>query len=187
MCGLGPGGNGIRDIENFLELIYRNIESGRWRSTDPDDFFQMVSWHPYIEEEPTTGNWVDPNQEVYEVMEKHDDGNKRVVFSEIGYTDNDLSKEKVAEYLKEVFGLAKDNFPWLDTIYWYRLQDRNLLYAGGPSRMDGFGLIESTETWTWKPVADAYQSLVNTRSNECIPFFNFCSVWRFFWSLHKNQ
>ena len=162
MGGLGPGGNGIQDIENFLRSIYENIESGKWNSTDPDDFFEVACWHPYIfKEKPTKENWVYPNQKVHEVVIKHDRENKTVVFSEMGYTDNDLSRDKIAEYLKEVFRLAKNNFPWLETIYWYRLSDRNLIYAGGPSKIDGFGVVESPETWTWKPAAYTYQSLTH--------------------------
>lgn len=163
MCGLGPGGNGIRDIERFLDSLYKNIESGRWPSTNPDDFFQVASWHPYIStEKPTKQNWVDPNKAVYEIMKKHGDGDKRVVFSEMGYTDNNLSRNKIAEYFSEVFKLAKNNFPWLDTIYWYRLTDRDLIYEGQKdSKMDGYGVIESPETWTWKPAAYAYESLTH--------------------------
>ena len=157
MCGLGPGGNGIRDIERFLDSIYENIESGRWPSMDPDDFFQVACWHPYtFKEKPTKENWVNRNKAVYEVMKRHNDTNKRVVFSEISYSDNVNSSHyapahKIAEYLPEVFRLAKNNFPWLDTIYWFRLTDRD----------DGFGVVEAPENWTWKPAAYAYESLTH--------------------------
>ena len=151
MCGLGPAANGIRDIENFLNSIYENIESGRWPSTNPDDFFQVACWHPYIfKEKPTKQNWVDPNIAVYEVMKNHGDKDKPVVFSEMGYTDNDLSREQIAKYLLEVFRLAR-NFSWLDTIYWFRLTNRD----------DGFGVVEAPENWTWKPAAYAYKSLTH--------------------------
>lgn len=166
MGGLGPFeestyGNGIYDIRDFLNSTYENIKSGGWPSTNPDDFFQVVSWHPYtFREKPTRENWVKPNKDVYEVMKKHGDGDKRVIFSEIGYSDNVESRhyaprEKIAEYLREVFKLAKDNFPWLDTIYWFRLIDR---------KGDGCGIVESPETWTWKPVAYAYQSLIRVEA-----------------------
>ncbi len=167
MGGLGPSGNGIKDIENFLRSIYENIESNKWNSTDPEDFFEVACWHPYIfKEKPTKQNWVDPNKAVYEVMKQHGDDDKHVVFSEMGYTDNDLSREEIAEYLQDVFSLAKDNFPWLETIYWYRLTDRDLIYQGSKvSKMDGFGVVESPETWTWKPAAFAYQSLTHLDDN----------------------
>jgi len=168
MCGLGPienstYGNGIYDIRDFLNLTYENIESGRWPSTNPDDFFQVACWHPYtFEEKPNKENWVKPNEAVYEVMKRHNDRDKRVVFSEMGYSDNVSSphhapRDKIGEYLTEVFRLAKNNFSWLDTIYWYRLADRN---------GDGYGLVESPEDgWTLKPAAYAYQSLTHLDSS----------------------
>lgn len=30
-----------------------------------------------------------------------------------------------------------------------------------PQKIDGFGVVESPETWTWKPAAYAYQSLTH--------------------------
>jgi len=161
MCGLGPGGNGIQGIKVFLDLIYKNIESGEWPSTNSSDFFQVACWHPYIfEEKPNKENWVDPNIEVHEIMKNHGDNNKSVVFSEMGYTDTDVSRDKIAKYLLEVFRLAGNNFPWLDTIYWFRLTDR---------KGDGYGLVESPEDgWTWKPAAYAYQSLTHLDSSVAV-------------------
>jgi len=153
MCGLGPGRNRMHDIKVFLDLIYENIESGEWPSTNPDDFFQVVCWHPYIfTEKPNKTNWVEPNKEVYEVMKNHGDGDKRVIFSEMGYSDNDLSRDEIAEYLLEVFRLTRNNFCWLDTIYWFRLTDR---------KGDGYGVVEAPENWTWKPAAYTYESLTH--------------------------
>jgi len=166
MCGLGPAANRIRDIENFLDSIYENIESGRWPSTNPDDFFQVACWHPYTSnEKPNKKNWVDPNKAVYEVMKRHGDGNKRVVFSEMGFSDNctGLSKEEVADYLLETFRLAKDNFPWLDIIYWFRLADRDPKYHPNLDCSEyGYGVVETPrENWTWKPAAYTYESLTH--------------------------
>jgi len=166
MCGLGPAANGIRDIENFLNSIYENIESGEWPSMNPNDFFQVACWHPYtFNEKPTKHNWVNPNKAVYEVMKKHGDGNKKVVFSEMGFSDNctGLFKEEVAEYLSETFRLAKDNFPWLRTIYWFRLTDRDPEYDPNLDCSEyGYGVVETPrENWTWKPAAYAYESLTH--------------------------
>jgi len=170
MCGLGPAANGIRDIENFLDSIYENIESGRWPSTNSDDFFQVACWHPYTSnEKPNKENWVDPNKAVYEVMKNHGDGDKRVVFSEMGFSDQctGLSREQVAEYLLESFRLAKDNFPWLDTIYWFRLTDRDPEYANLDCSEYGYGIVETPrENWLWKPAAYAYKSLTQPESTD---------------------
>lgn len=173
MCGLGPiqnstHGNGIYDIRDFLNLIYENIESDRWSSTDSDDFFQVACWHPYtFTVKPTKLNWVNPNKAVYEVVKNHGDENKRVVFSEMGFSDNctGLSEEEVADYLLETFGLTKDNFLWLDTIYWFRLIDRDPKYDPDFDCSEyGYGVVETPrENWLWKPAAYAYESLAHSQ------------------------
>jgi hypothetical protein len=89
MCGLGPGENGINDIRDFLDSIYKNIKSGRWPSTNPDDFFEVACWHPYIgTQKPIEQNWINPNIEIHNVMVYHGDADKPVIFSEFGYSDN---------------------------------------------------------------------------------------------------
>ncbi len=158
MCGLGPGGNRLKDIESFLDAIYENIESGRWPSTNISDFFQTACWHPYVSnEEPTEQNWVIPNTEIYNVTVNHGDTSRRVIFSEMGFSDNStgLSREEVADYLNETFRLAKDKFPWLDTIYWFRLIDPDAHFDQNLSEREyGYGLFSLG--WCWKPAATAY-------------------------------
>lgn len=123
---------------------------------NPDDYFQEVSWHPYLYEEPNESNWVNPNKDIHDIMERYEDKGKPVVFSEFGYSDNKTSKEDVQNYLLKAFQLAEDNFPWLETIYWFRLIDppTNTTSEVNPP---GFGLMNSD--WIWKPAAYAYQSL----------------------------
>jgi hypothetical protein len=155
--GLSPGSN-LNEIADSLEKIYDNIDSGLWPSSDSNDYFQIACWHPYLwTVEPNSTNWVNPNEAIYEVMNSHGDGGKRVVFSEFGYNDNDNSQEDVANYLDEAFQLAQRDFPWLDTIYWFRLvePDPN---TTSPENPPGFGLINLN--WTWKPVAQTYKNLI---------------------------
>jgi hypothetical protein len=157
--GLAPGSN-LSEIADFLEKIYDNIESGKWPSTNTDDYFQIASWHPYLwTGQPNMTNWVDPNNAIRNVMVRHGDENKKVVFSEFGYNDHNNSREDIAGYLLDAFQLARDNFPWLETIYWFRLvePDQETVSQENP---EGFGLIDSN--WTWKPVAYAYQWLIRT-------------------------
>lgn len=168
MCGLGPteNENGIYYIRDFLDLIYENIKSGNWSSTNLDDFFQVACWHPYtFNAKPTEENWVEPNKAVYEIMKNHGDGDKPVVFSEMGYSDNctGLSKEEIARYLTEVFRLAKKIFTWLKTIYWFRLVDPDPKYDRNLDCSEyGYGVIETPrENWVWKPAAYACQSLTS--------------------------
>jgi hypothetical protein len=155
--GLSPGSN-LDEIAYSLEKIYDNIDSDSWPSSDSNDYFQIACWHPYLwTVEPNSTNWVNPNEAIYEVMNSHGDGGKRVVFSEFGYNDNETEsgRANVAIYLNETFELAQ-NFQWLDTIYWFRLVEPNpnTTSTENPS---GFGLFDLN--WTWKPAAIKYQSV----------------------------
>ncbi|MEM2937582.1 MAG: hypothetical protein QXJ63_03455 [Candidatus Bathyarchaeia archaeon] len=157
------GGLAPDQIAHFLERLYVNIKSGQWPSKDPDDYFQIACWHPYLfHEEPTYSNWVIPNNDVYNVMKCYGDGGKQVFFSEFGYSDHKILREKVSNYLVKAFQLAKDNFPWLETIYWFRLIDPEpaTISVNNPP---GYGLINLD--WTWKPAAYAYQSLAKGEAN----------------------
>jgi hypothetical protein len=154
--GLSPGAD-LSEIAQFLDQVYKNIESGQWPSTDPDDYFQIACWHPYLWiGDPTYSNWVFPNEAIYEVMNNHGDWNKRVIFSEFGYNDNDNTPENISRYLLETFQLARANFPWLDTIYWFRLVEINASTTCNP---EGFGL--TSVNGTWKSAAYAYYNLTH--------------------------
>jgi hypothetical protein len=99
---------------------------------------------------------VNPKKAVYSVMERYGDGDKRVFFSEFGYSDCNISQENISKYLRKAFKLAKDNFPWLETIYWFRLIEPELATVS-VNNPPGYGLIKLD--WTWKPAAYTYQSL----------------------------
>jgi len=160
--GLAPYPN-IYRIADFLEVIYRNIESGRWPSTDTNDYYQVVCWHPYLSNErPTFQNWINPNNVIYGVMRDHGDGNKSVVFSEFGYSSSRIPVELVSEYLLEAFQLALYNFPWLETIYWFRLIEPHPATVNSINPV-GYGLIETD--WEWKIVAYAYNTLIKTTTH----------------------
>lgn len=150
-------------ITNSLRDIYEDIE-GRGdisitNSTDPDDYFQVACWHPYLfNVTPTFTSWVVPNNEVHQVMVNHGDSDKRVIFSEFGYRDvNDNTPEEVARYLNETFQLASESLPWLDTIYWFRLVDPSPETVGDINPA-GYGIINLN--WTRKPAADSYRNLI---------------------------
>lgn len=169
MCGLGPR---LGDIKDFLNATYVNINSGGWSSASPNDFFQIACWHPYFTEEPNFTDWIIQNEAIYEIMKNNSDGNKPVVFSEMGFSDNStgFSREEVADCLNETFRLAKDNFPWLDTIYWFRLIDPDARFDQNLSESEyGYGLFSLG--WCWKPAATTYSIVPEFPSNIVLSVF----------------
>lgn len=168
MGGLGPSENtseGLKYIEDFLDAIYKNIESGDWPSTNTTDFFQVACWHPYLlTQKPNQTNWVEPNNAIHNVMIAHGDADKPVVFSEFGYSDNStgLTEAQVAEYVNETFSLARTSFqPWLKTVYWFRLIDPDPQFDKLPPEQYGFGLVKSpANNYDKKPAAFTYAEIV---------------------------
>lgn len=155
----------ISVIKSSISEIYNDIgnRSGSiTNSTNPDDYFQVACWHPYLwTGEPNYTSWVKPNQDIYDTINKtYHDTNKRVIFSEFGYSDNsdygNNTSEEVAKYLNEAFQLAQEYFPWLDTIYWYRLIEEPV--ANNSWNPPGYGLFYMN--WTWKPAAHTYQEII---------------------------
>jgi len=166
------GGLGARDdltgIMVFLETLYERINCTECHpytsSYNPDDFFQVASWHPYWSNAPNQ-NWIDQNIQMHNIMIKHGDAYKPVVFSEFGYSDNStgLNETQIAEYLKQTFNLAVKNFqPWLNTIYWFRLIDPDPKVDKLDYIEYGFGLIKSpAENYTRKLAANAYEEIIS--------------------------
>jgi hypothetical protein len=163
--GLSPG-SGLSEIADFLNLTYQRIESRQWPhpSNNTGDYFQIACWHPYLwTVGPNETNWIDPNNAIHEIMVNHGDGSKRVIFSEFGYNDNDNTPEDISRYLLETFQLARDNFfPWLKTIYWFRLIDPAPWTVNASWNPSGFGLFDLN--WRPKPLEFTYESLISSSS-----------------------
>ena len=175
MCGLGPGGNCLSDIKDFLNAIYLNIGSGNWPSRNVSDFFQIACWHPYLnvnfDEEPTEQNWVIQNNEIYNVTVYNGDTGRRVIFSETGFSDDNNSDlyNKKARCLNETLNLAQ-NLSWLDTIYWFRLIDPNPEYDKNLRLSEyGYGLFGLD--WYRKPAATTYSIVPEVPSFLILPLF----------------
>ena len=119
-----------------LDKIYSRIKSGEFWSEDPDDYFDLVAWHPYqmstsqmerdadfflhIEEPDCL--WKDYNDAAYRVMCKYGDAKKQVILTEIGFTDcGDPELEiKQAEYTRKLLRIAAE-LPYVRTVYNFRL------------------------------------------------------------------
>ena len=119
-----------------LDKIYSRIRSGKFWSTDPDDYFDLVAWHPYqmstcqdkreadlfLHIEEPDHLWKDYNDAAYRVMCKYGDAEKQVILTETGFTDcGDPKLEKMqAEYTRKLLQLAGE-LPYVRTIYNFRL------------------------------------------------------------------
>ena len=124
-----------------LDQVYSRIRSGTYWSDDPDDYFDLVAWHPYVfttkdvsdrdlfldVEEPDT-LWRDYNNAAYRVMKKYGDGDKQVLLTETGFTDcgNPQWEERYAAYNQKILKYAMD-MPYVRTLHNFRLLNENAM------------------------------------------------------------
>ncbi|MDR3318146.1 MAG: hypothetical protein LBS99_01785 [Clostridiales bacterium] len=147
-----PAGGSERTA-GFIEMIYKHIESGKFprgsaAATDTDDYFHILSWHPY-NFDGVSERLVDFYNEVYGVAERHGDGRKPVFITEFGYHDSDLVKfgitqkesdERQAAYLLGDYERLK-GLKHLETVHYFRLFD----WEDGPGIEKDFGLFTSPD------------------------------------------
>ena len=129
-------------IAKAFSDIYSRIRSGRFWSNLTDDYFDMVAWHPYLQthiaprdisdQYPATdhylpmegmdSHWKLMNDFIYDIMVKNGDGHKKVLLSEMGFTDwgDDAIAEKQVEMTEQMFDLIQ-TMPYVQTIHYFRL------------------------------------------------------------------
>lgn len=127
-------------IAYTLDRIYARIKSGRFWSTNTDDYFDLLAWHPYqmsnqfrggikemfTELERPDSLWKDYNDAAYRVMCKYGDGNKQVLLTEVGFTDcgdPKLEREQ-AQYTRDILQIARQ-LPYVRTIHNFRLLEES--------------------------------------------------------------
>ena len=118
-----------------FDKIYRRIRSGEFWSDNTDDYFDIVSWHPYVftnkdveekdlfldVDEPDQ-LWKSYNDAAYKVMKKYGDGHKEVILTETGFTDcgNPEWEKRYASYNEKLLTIAKE-LPYVRTLHNFRL------------------------------------------------------------------
>ena len=124
--GLAPLNNSLTAVEYFLSDMYAYIKSGNapagdTKSTDPDDYFDYLCWHPYTNKVDET--WLKENNKIYQVAIDNGDEGKPVIFSEFGFSDsgNDERHEVQCEYIERAFEYMLNDMPYLETCMEFRL------------------------------------------------------------------
>lgn len=141
-----------------LDQIYGRIKSGKFWSENPDDYFDMLAWHPYqmstnqyekdkdlfLHNFEPDHLWKDYNDAAYRVMCKYGDGHKQVILTEVGFTDCGDGEREVrqAEYTRKLLKIAAE-LPYVRTVYNFRLlTDSGMLQRDGIEKNQIGGLAE---------------------------------------------
>lgn len=126
------GVNDFKSIAWFIEDCYTLIEEGKApsnvaadkRSTNPRDYFDAFSWHPYLQSrKPLNEDWLDGNNTVYKVVIDHGDEGLPVFFTEFGFhADGDEELEEIQiEYMNQAFEYMLNDMPYVMACHSFRM------------------------------------------------------------------
>lgn len=134
---------GFGNAKNFLDKIYQNIESGKWPSTNPDYYFQIAAWHPYNHSGIPGEQWVQHQKDIYQVILDHEGHDKVVLFTEFGYSDyGSLETDPwQKDWVTEVLTMMEEEFPFVQSVHWFRMFDESSASSWGGAFETGFGLF----------------------------------------------
>ncbi len=136
------------DMVAFLEQIYTLIESGNHGSKNPGDFFDALAWHPVNTAKPDQA-WVDANNAIYAVAQSHNDGQRKVYLTELGYDSADeAAVEEHAQWIEAAYTLVAEKMPYVASMHYYRLfndgAERNGLFN---EPREGFASTEKAKVF----------------------------------------
>ena len=133
------GGLVLSGAETFLQYLYDNIASGDFGSIYPDDYFQIACWHPYM---PNFNRklFLETNDGIYGVIKQNEKKDKKVFFTEMGFSEADVSAKRIAEFVPALYTLCKEELPYLESVHYFRMYDA-LDSTWGSSGEKTFGLF----------------------------------------------
>lgn len=130
-----PSGLGHGENVAFMELLYKAIGSGEYgyfygletkesASDDPDDYFEIACWHPYVHANGMDKEkFIGENDKIYDVVLKYEPEGKDVFFTEIGFSNAGLTEEESAEAIRIMFEAATESLSYVKTITYFKLYD----------------------------------------------------------------
>ena len=163
MPGLSPTNLNMKNVEYFIEDVYARIKSGEapygeTKSTDPDDYFGALCWHPYANKIDET--WLEEQLAVYDVVIANGDEGKKVIFSELGFSDNGMDdvEDMQIEYTELVFEYCENDLPFVESVLSFRLYECEYAATWGGREQTYFGFFrEPTGDKGFSPKDKAYK------------------------------
>ena len=160
----------------YLDNIYTKIESGKYptvgenKSNKIEDFFEILNWHPYnMISVQINDDWIKSQENIRKIILKHHDGERRVWYTEMGWSDFGREDEKIdigkrhVEFLEYV----SNNMPWVETVFCFRLF--NLVNRPETESEDYFGMMYNEYDWynplSPKPAMEAVYKYINNTDN----------------------
>lgn len=180
--------------ESYFESIYTAIESKKYPTiedtyiTDPDEYFDVIAWHCYpMNTDIARGDYdnalitfKERCLGLYEVAKRHDDGEKRVWFTEIGITESSMgevgdanTQEVVADYAMRILDIVEKHLPFIETVFWFRYSDVCTMNLTGGETC--FGIFYSPDDTgnrgKPKPIAIALYKRIHGENADISPLY----------------
>lgn len=155
-----PMGQGDSDEENgkpsnarFLQMIYDNIASGEYgyfyseetnetASVNPDDYFDVVAWHPYRDtKEFNEDYFVSENNKVYQVVLDNEQKHKKVFITEVGYSEAGKGADGAAANVIALMKAVEERMPYVETVNIFRMFDNAATSWAAHGNVSRFGFF----------------------------------------------
>ncbi len=109
------GGLVVWNAESFLNLLYDLIASENSWSKNPDDYFQVACWHPYMETY-TKNKFITLNNDIYNIVKTREGKDKKVFLTEMGFSEgNGFSIDEQAQYIKSMYENVKNDLYYVES------------------------------------------------------------------------
>jgi len=176
-----PGFCNYSDAPIFLNNIYTRIESGElptlnYKSNKITDFFDIMSWHPYnLKNSEINDYWLETQKALFDVMIKHGDGERKVWYTEIGWSDfgRVTSLEKIKRRYNDLLNNLDKVQPFVECVMLFRMF--NIATRCENEGEDNFGLFYNAYDWDTplapKPSAIAIYKRLNGEDAPLEPLY----------------
>ena len=125
------GGLVAADAESFLAALYSAIRTSPF-SQNPDDFFEVANWHPYMDEYSDDA-FFELNERIHRVILQYDRSDKAVIFSELGWSEFNVGLDNMALYIEKMYALVQKKMPYVKNIDYFRIFDELDSTWGSPA------------------------------------------------------
>ncbi|MCM1219351.1 MAG: hypothetical protein NC548_33135 [Lachnospiraceae bacterium] len=176
-----PGMTGNTRAETTFNYMYQHIEAKRvptleeYYLNDPDDYFDIVGVHPYPDDAgyQTTKRKI---ESFYAIMCEHGDGEKRMFITEHGSSVSDPADfQDVAEMIVDCLKQIKQDFPFVETVFYFRMSDRYEKFAPDNLKENYFGCFYSpndpVNLGKPKPLAIEFYKFINGENADTAPLY----------------
>ncbi len=129
-------------LENCYEVIYsKQLPAGQeYSDTDPDNYFDALNWHPYVNsafgvgDNISEGLWVQRQHDIHDVAVKYGDAEKPVWMTEFGFSSADdiniigtvtadgQTGQAPTNFIA-AFEAIKQELPWVEAFCMFRMTD----------------------------------------------------------------